>query len=117
VTAPPLRITILSKTGAHVATVVQRLEDARIAPGQSHHFVIPVLDPPPTAEGVEVGFDLGGKIAMAPPLREAAHGEAAHAQAAPALRRDTQEPESAAAPPADPAASAAEAAHAPSAHH
>ena len=127
VTAPALRITILSKTGARVTSVVHHLEDARVAPGQSHHFVIPILDPPPSAEDIEVGFELGGRKTKGPALRPAVHAEDAHGAHAPALRQETHDPEAepAVLQPASytgPAPAHAEPAHAPAgpapvAHH
>lgn len=93
VTTPPLRINVLSRTGARVATSVNAVADPRIAAGQSYHFVIPVLDPPPTAENVEVVFELGAK---------------ARAHAIPAAKAAAPAPKVAAAPTLRPAASEAE---------
>jgi len=89
VDAPPLRINVLTRAGAHVATLVRPIEDARIAPGQSHSFVISVLDPPPTAETVEVVFEIGARSRG---LRAPAGHAVPHlAAAAPALRPAVEE--------------------------
>lgn len=88
-TAPALRINVFNRTGARVATMVSRIEDARVAPGESHHFVIPMLDPPPTAEKVEISFELGVKV---PALRPSAHRQAVPKAPAPVLRASEPEP-------------------------
>ena len=86
---PPLRISVFNRAGVRVASMVSRVEDARVAPGESHHFVIPMLDPPPTAEKVEVSFELGAKV----PALRATHSEAAPKAPAPVLRTSEPEPE------------------------
>ena len=86
---PPLRISVFNRAGVRVASMVSRIEDARVAPGEAHHFVIPMLDPPPTAEKVEVSFELGAKV---PALRPSAHSQAAPKAPAPVLRASEPEP-------------------------
>lgn len=112
ITAPPLHIAVLNKAGAPVGAHIEALADAVVPPGEARHFVIPVLDPPSSADGVEVTFALNSQ-ARAP----AAHGaQDAHAPAAPSLRGsvDSHAPASAHSP--EPAhAPAPEPAHAPAA--
>jgi predicted Zn finger-like uncharacterized protein len=74
--APPLKISVLDKAGKAVAHKVSAIEDGQIAPGQTRHFVIAVLDPPASADDVEVAF----AALHAPKPKPAAHAE--HAETA-----------------------------------
>lgn len=73
--APALKISVLDKAGKAVAHKVAEADPMRIAPGQTRHFVIAVLDPPATADDVEVAF----ATLRAPKPRPAAKPSAAHA--------------------------------------
>lgn len=55
-TAPPLRINLLNKAGKPVVTQIARATDPRIPPGQTRHFAIDILDPPTSAQDLEVSF-------------------------------------------------------------
>jgi hypothetical protein len=72
--APPLKISVLDKAGKAVAHKIAAVDEGRIAPGQARHFVIAVLDPPASADDVEVAF----AALRAPKAKPAAH--AAHSQ-------------------------------------
>lgn len=74
--APPLKISVLDKAGKAVAHKVSAIDDGAIAPGQTRHFVIAVLDPPATADDVEVAF----AALRAPKAKPAAHAD--HAETA-----------------------------------
>lgn len=54
--APPLKIRLLNKAGKPVATKIARAADPRIPPGETRHFAIALLDPPSTAQDLEVAF-------------------------------------------------------------
>jgi predicted Zn finger-like uncharacterized protein len=64
--APPLKITLLNKSGKAVATKIARAADPRIPPGETRHFAIALLDPPSSAHDLEVAFG---------PASQAAKGE------------------------------------------
>ena len=68
-TAPPLRISLLNKSGKPVATQIARPADPRIPPGQTRHFAIAMLDPPSSAHDLEVTF---APEAAPPPKKTAA---------------------------------------------
>ena len=91
ITSPALRINVLDKVGGRVGTMVNPIDDARIAAGGSHRFVISYLDPPPSAENVEVAFEVGGKTR--PPAAHAAPAVAPVAKAGPPALRPAEEPE------------------------
>jgi predicted Zn finger-like uncharacterized protein len=69
--APPLKISVLDKAGKAVAHKIAASDPASIAPGQTRHFVIAVLDPPASADDVEVAF----AALRAPKQKPAAHGD------------------------------------------
>lgn len=92
VAAPPLRIDLLDKHGKQVAVKIADPENAHIPPGEIRHFVVSLLDPPVSAQDVEVAFVLPERAAKP-------HGKAdaklvlrgpaepsAHPAPAPALR-------------------------------
>lgn len=56
VTAPPLRIELLSKDDKRVAGQLAAAADARIPPGEVRHFSITFLDPPRSAKDLQIGF-------------------------------------------------------------
>lgn len=58
VTAPPLRIVLVNKTGKVVAVKLASPADPIIPPGESRHFAVVILDPPSTAAELQVGFEL-----------------------------------------------------------
>lgn len=72
VTAPPLRISLLNKSGKVVAAKLASPADPTIPPGETRHFAISLIDPPTTASGLEVAFELA----------HGAKGEKAHAEKA-----------------------------------
>ncbi|MDP1632614.1 MAG: DUF3426 domain-containing protein [Caulobacter sp.] len=57
-TAPPLRVSLINKSGKVVAVQLAAPADPKIPPGGVRHFVITLLDPPTTAADLEVTFDL-----------------------------------------------------------
>ena len=56
VTAPPLRISLLTKDGRLLATKIAQPADAVVPPGETRHFAIAILDPPASANQLEVAF-------------------------------------------------------------
>ena len=56
VNAPPLRITLLNKSGRVLATKIAQPSDGLVPPGETRHFAIAILDPPITASQLEVAF-------------------------------------------------------------
>lgn len=56
VTAPPLRVELLSKDDKRVAGQLAAAADARIPPGEVRHFSITFLDPPRSAKDLQIGF-------------------------------------------------------------
>ncbi|MDP1617032.1 DUF3426 domain-containing protein [Phenylobacterium sp.] len=71
ITAPPLQIRLLDKSGAAVATKVARAADPNIPPGETRHFAIAIIDPPGTAADLEISFaEL--RAAAEPPAEPAA---------------------------------------------
>jgi len=93
-TAPPLKISLLNKSGKPVATQLAHAADPRIPPGQTRHFAISMLDPPATAHDLEVTFAEQPKPAKAPKAKPAhAAPPAPHkAAAGPAGLRPAAEP-------------------------
>jgi predicted Zn finger-like uncharacterized protein len=72
VNAPPVRVSLLDRTGQPVAAKIARPTDATIPAGETRHFVITLFDPPSTARDLEVRFETGGAKAVAPLAAEAA---------------------------------------------
>lgn len=58
VNAPPLRITIKNTQGKRVAGQIASLDNARIPPGGTRHFLTSILDPPYSAASLDVDFAL-----------------------------------------------------------
>src|SRR6185437_1013072 len=58
VVAPPLRVSILNTQGKRVAGQIATLDNARIPPGESRHFVTYLLDPPYSAANLDIDFAL-----------------------------------------------------------
>jgi len=58
VVAPPLRVTLFNTQKKRVAGQIATLDNARIPPGESRHFVTYLLDPPYSAANLDVDFAL-----------------------------------------------------------
>jgi predicted Zn finger-like uncharacterized protein len=68
VIAPPLRISLVNAQGKRVAGQIASLDNARIPPGETRHFVTSIFDPPYSAANLQVDFalDAGARASMAP---------------------------------------------------
>ncbi len=79
VSAPPLRIALLNKGQKRVAGQLAAAADPVIPPGQTRHFSVTLLDPPSSAQILEVGFavEKGAAHAVKTGLgpAKAGHGE------------------------------------------
>lgn len=71
--APPLRVSLLNKSGKPVATKIAQPADAVVPAGETRHFTISLLDPPLTASQLEVAF---APEAARKPARRAAEPKA-----------------------------------------
>jgi predicted Zn finger-like uncharacterized protein len=80
VAAPPIRLSLLDKSGKEVATLVADALNARVPPGAVRYFAITMPDPPAGAEELEVRFE------------PAAKAEAAEAHATPAAEPAEAQP-------------------------
>jgi predicted Zn finger-like uncharacterized protein len=71
---PPIRVALLDKTGAKIATRVLILSDGRISAGASRRFEVSLPDPKASAANVDVAFalDLMPKATPKPVVRTAA---------------------------------------------
>lgn len=58
VTTPPLRVALLNKHEKRVAGRLAAAADPLIPPSQTRHFSVTLLDPPRTANTLEIGFAL-----------------------------------------------------------
>lgn len=58
VTTPPLRVALLNKHEKRVAGKLAAAADPLIPPSQTRHFSVTLLDPPRTANTLEIGFAL-----------------------------------------------------------
>ncbi|MFZ0269894.1 MJ0042-type zinc finger domain-containing protein [Caulobacter sp.] len=58
VTTPPLRVALLNKNEKRVAGKLAAAADPVIPPSQTRHFSVTLLDPPRTANTLEIGFAL-----------------------------------------------------------
>ena len=58
VSTPPLRVALLNEHGKRVAGKLAAAADPLIPPSQTRHFSVTVLDPPKSANTLEVGFAL-----------------------------------------------------------
>lgn len=56
IAAPPIKISVLDKAGKTVAHKIAASGPAPIAPGETRHFVVTLINPPTTADDVEVAF-------------------------------------------------------------
>jgi predicted Zn finger-like uncharacterized protein len=61
VIAPPLRITLFNTQGKRVAGQIAMLDNARIPPGESRHFMTSILNPPLSAASLWVDFVLDAR--------------------------------------------------------
>jgi predicted Zn finger-like uncharacterized protein len=61
VTAPPMRISLVNAQGKRVAGQIANLDNARIPPGETRHFLTSLVDPPYSAADLEVTFVLGAR--------------------------------------------------------
>ncbi|CAN5450530.1 zinc-ribbon domain-containing protein [soil metagenome] len=84
VAAPPLRVALLNENGKRVSGKLAAAADPLIAPSQIRHFSVTMLDPPKTANTLEIGFALEPGAAKAAGAAPKAHKDAEHA--APDLR-------------------------------
>jgi predicted Zn finger-like uncharacterized protein len=84
VAAPPIRLTLIDKSGKEVATLVADALNARVPPGAVRYFAITMPDPPAGAAELEVRFELPAKTAEAAPAAEAHTVSAEEAQPLPA---------------------------------
>ena len=57
VTAPPIRLSLLDRSGKEVSTLVADALNARVPPGAVRYFAITMPDPPAGAEKLEVRFE------------------------------------------------------------
>jgi predicted Zn finger-like uncharacterized protein len=88
IVSPALAIKVLDTSGHPVLIRTTDTGSSLILPGQAHNFVISVIDPPPTANDVEVAFAAGHKTKVS--AKAATTPRAAPAPAAtPALRGST----------------------------
>ena len=72
VVAPPLRIDLVNAQGKRVAGQITNLDNARIPPGETRHFVTSIYDPPYSAANLSVTFALGSPAgAPGTPVRNA----------------------------------------------
>jgi predicted Zn finger-like uncharacterized protein len=58
VATPPLRVALLNENGKRVAGKLAAAADPLIPPSQTRHFSVTLLDPPRTANTLEIGFAL-----------------------------------------------------------
>jgi predicted Zn finger-like uncharacterized protein len=90
VTTPPLRVALLNKHEKRVAGKLAAAADPLIPPSQTRHFSVTLLDPPRTANTLEIGFALErGAAKHAAP---AGHVETAANPEAPSLRGVQDQP-------------------------
>ena len=71
VTSPPLRVTLLDKTGREVGVRVFEIANAELPAGGARSFVVKVQNPPESVYDFEATFELGGAA------RKKAHGAVA----------------------------------------
>jgi predicted Zn finger-like uncharacterized protein len=81
--APPIRLSLLDKSGAPLASLLAQPLNARVPPGGRRYFAVSFPDPPASSAKLETAFDLTAKPAGHAPAGHAApdHAEAAHAPA------------------------------------
>jgi len=95
---PPLKISLLNKAGKPVATKIARPADGLIPPGETRHFALTMLDPPSSADQVEIAF---APEAARPGAHAPAKVHAAPKPAGMALRGPAVAPEPALPEPVD----------------
>jgi len=66
VIAPPLRISLVNAQGKRVAGQIANLDNARIPPGETRHFVTSIFDPPYSAANLQVDFALDARAGDLP---------------------------------------------------
>ncbi len=80
VTTPPLRVALLNKDQKRVAGKLAAAADPLIPPSQTRHFAVTLMDPPRTANTLEIGFALepgaAKRAGAAPHVEKAADPEA-----------------------------------------
>jgi predicted Zn finger-like uncharacterized protein len=59
VVAPPLRISLMNAQGKRVAGQIAVLANARVPPGETRRFITAILDPPFSAQTLQVEFATG----------------------------------------------------------
>jgi predicted Zn finger-like uncharacterized protein len=84
VATPPLRVALLNKHEKRVAGKLAAAADPLIPPSQTRHFSVTLLDPPRTANTLEIGFAL--EPGAAKHAGAAAHVEKVSNPEAPSLR-------------------------------
>jgi predicted Zn finger-like uncharacterized protein len=90
VVTPPLRVALLNENGKRVAGKLAAAADPLIPPSQTRHFSVTLLDPPRTANTLEIGFALEpGAAKHAGP---AGHVEKVSNPEAPSLRGAQNQP-------------------------
>ena len=90
VATPPLRVALLNEHGKRVAGKLAAAADPLIPPSQTRHFSVTLLDPPRTANTLEIGFALeAGAAKHAGP---AGHVEKVSNPEAPSLRGAQDQP-------------------------
>jgi predicted Zn finger-like uncharacterized protein len=114
VTTPPLRVALLNKHEKRVAGKLAAAADPLIPPSQTRHFSVTLLDPPRTANTLEIGFALErGAASHAGP---AGHVEKVSNPEAPSLRGVQDQPAELAAGAAAPVDETQGAGHEPPGH-
>lgn len=94
ITAPPLRVSLINKAGRRVSTKIAQPADAMVPPGETRHFALAILDPPTSANELEVAFapEAARKGVVMP---KAKHAPAPPVESGPLLRGPDQGPEAA----------------------
>lgn len=82
--APPMRFSLLDKSGKPLASLLAQPLNARIPPGATRYFAVSLPDPPAGAHLLDVAFEPSAKGAAAPVETHAAPAQApAPVEAAP----------------------------------
>jgi predicted Zn finger-like uncharacterized protein len=90
VAAPPLRVALLNEHGKRVAGKLAAAADPLIPSSQTRHFAVTLLNPPRTANTLEIGFALEPGAAKAAGPAAKAHKDSEHE--APDLRGAQSQP-------------------------
>lgn len=114
VATPPLRVALLNEHQKRVAGKLAAAADPMIPPSQTRHFSVTLLDPPRTANTLEIGFALEPGAARS--AGAAPHVEKVSDHEAPTLRGAQDQPAHIAAGDASPFQSAQGAGHEAPAH-